>query len=395
LKKVTPEQARIHNRQLVFKTVYEHKEISRAAIARATHLTRPTVSAVVSELLAQGLVTEVGYGPSTGGKPPMLLSVEDDARHLIGVDLARGDFHGALINLRGVIRRRIDLPLNGRTGDAALALAHTLLDELVTASERPLLGVGVAAPGPVDAQRGLLLQAVNLGWRDVPLRQMLTERYGLPTYVANDCQVAALAEYTFGENESDRDLVVINVGEGIGAGLVLNGQLFYGNLFGAGEIGHLVVDKDGPRCRCGNRGCLEMVASKRALLTQASALMRDEPDSALWRFAETPDAVTLADVCAAFAADDADVRQLVRRVGRHLGEAVAALVTVLGGPRVRVAGSLDCFGTYLLEALQAELARRALPALVADTDIGPATLGEDLVLLGASALLLPNELGLF
>ncbi len=394
MRKGTPEQARIHNRRLILKTIYASGETSRAALARATHLTRPTVSAVVGDLLASGLVIEVGRGPSTGGKPPILLSVDDDARHLIGVDLARGDFHGALINLRGVIRHRIDLPLNGRTGDEALALVPTLLDALVEASERPLVGVGVAAPGPVDAERGVLLQAVNLEWHNVPLRQMLTERYALPTYVANDCQVAALAEHTFGEGD-ERDLVLINVGEGIGAGLLLDGQLFYGDLFGAGEIGHLVVAEDGPRCRCGNRGCLERVASKGALLCRARAVMQDNPQATLWQFSETPDALTLEALCAAFQAGDSTVRRLVKETGRYLGRAAAALVTVLGGPRLYVAGSFTCFGDFLLDAIRLELERRALPALVQGTEVLPATLGDDLVLLGASALLLPNELGLF
>lgn len=396
--KVTPRRARAHNSQLVLKTIYHSGEISRAEIARVTRLTRPTVSDVVAGLMDEGLVAEVGRAPSTGGKRALLLSVVDDSRHLIGLDLSREDFRGAVINLRGEVKQRVDLPLDGRDGDAALALAYSLVAALVKAAESPLLGLGIGAPGLIDSTNGVMHQAVNLNWRDIPLCGLLQERYGLPVYAANDCQVAALAEYTFGVGDSGvgaQNLVVINVGWGVGAGIVLNGQLLHGNPFGAGEIGHVTVVEGGDRCRCGNQGCLETVVSDRAVLRQARAIAQNDSDSLLHRFAASPQAVTFDVVLDAFEAGDAAVRDLVAGVGRSLGIAAANLVGVLGSCRILISGQVAGFGQFLLDAIQEEIPQRALPLLAEETEVGFVSLGADIVLLGASALLLSHELGLF
>lgn len=402
--KVTPRRARAHNSHLVLKTIYHSGEISRAEIARVTRLTRPTVSDVVAGLMDEGLVAEVGRAPSTGGKRAVLLSVVDDSRHLIGIDLSREDFRGAVINLRGEVRRRVSLPLEGRDGDAALVLVYSLVEALVEADESPLLGLGIGAPGLVDSANGVMHQAVNLNWRDVPLRGLLQERYGLPVYAANDCQVAALAEYTFGDGGDGsvcdstvdaQDLAVINVGWGVGAGIVLGGQLLHGNPFGAGEIGHVTIVEGGERCRCGNRGCLETVTSNRAIVRQARAIARQDSDSLLHRFAASPDVVTFDVVLEAFEAGDRAVRELVSGVGRSLGIAAANLVGVLGGCRILISGQVAGFGRFLLDAIRQEITRRSLPLLAEKTEVGFASLGTDIVLLGASALLLSHELGVF
>jgi hypothetical protein len=177
MEKITPERARTHNTQLVLKTIYESGEISRADVARSTSLARPTISEVVTDLIEQGLIEELGYGPSTGGKRPVLLDIVNDSRHLICLNLARESFCGALINLRGEIVHRVELPLNGRDGDVALDLVYSVVDALVGVASRPLLGIGIGAPGLVDAVNGVMRQAVNLNWQDIPLRGLLGKRY--------------------------------------------------------------------------------------------------------------------------------------------------------------------------------------------------------------------------
>jgi len=385
----------VHNTQLVFSTIYEHGEISRAQIARLTHLTRPTVSDVVADLIQEGLIEEVGRAPSTGGKRAILLRVAEDSRCLIGLDLAREDFRGALINLRGEIKQRIGLPLEGRDGNAALELVYTLVDALTAAAQHPLLGIGIGAPGLVDAVDGIIHQAVNLNWRDVHLRDVLQERYRLPVYTANDCQVAALGEYTFGENNRGKDLVVIHVGKGIGAGIVINGRLFHGNPLGAGEIGHVVVAENGERCQCGNTGCLETVANARAIVRRARALARTHPQSILNQLVPHPNAMTFETVCEALAEGDETAQQVVREVGQHLGAAAANLVSVLGGCRILLAGRITCFGQFLLDVVRETLSRRALTSLVKSSEVDFVSMSADIILLGAAALLLHEELGLF
>ena len=393
-KKATRKQTRIHNRQLVLSTIYERGETTRAKLARITRLTRPTVSDVVADLIAEGLVEEVGYAPSTGGKRAILLRVDVDSRHLIGIDLAREDFRGAIINLHGEIKHRVNLPLENRDGDAALALVYDLVDALIKAPHSPLLGIGIGTPGLIDAVNGVIDQAVNLNWRDVPLRDLLQKHYDLPVYVANDCQVAALAEFTFGKSDHNKDLVVINVGKGIGAGIILEGHLFHGNPLGAGEIGHVMVVENGERCQCGNYGCLETVANTRAITRQAQAAAREKPESTLNQLVPNPEAITFNTVSQAFALGDEATRAVIRNVGRSLGIAMANLVGVLGSCRILISGRITEFGQFLLDTLKEELRRRTLASLATATEIGFVSLGSDIVPLGAAALLLPHELGL-
>jgi N-acetylglucosamine repressor len=390
--KATHAQTRQHNQRLVLRTVYDFGPISRAEVARSTGLTRTTVGDVVGELLDDGMVEEVGRGPSTGGKSPILLSIVGDARQVIGVDLGESTFSGALVNLRGEVRRVVELPVEGRNGDAAQDLVFALVDELIAEAPSTPLGIGVGTPGLVDTRTGTIRWAVNLDWQDLPLGGLLHERYGLPSNVANDSQAAALAEYTFGDGRRDPNLITIKVGRGIGAGLVLNGSLFQGDGFGAGEIGHVAVVDDGAACRCGRFGCLETVASSRAIALRAKGLARDL-GTPLARVA-TADELTMDDLVRAWLDGDAAARQAALEAARYLGQAVAGLIGTLNVGRIVLDGPVTGFGDEWLAAVADEARRRSLTLLSGDTEIEFGRLSENVVVLGASALLITRELGL-
>ena len=224
MKKATRQQTKEHNTTLVLKTIYGRDYVSRAEIARLTGLTRTTVSDIVSSLLEDGLVIEDGYGESLGGKPPIQVRLVNDARQLICLDLSDDDFCGAVVNLRGEFVYRQVLPLQHRRGEAALQVVYQLVEALLAQTTAPLLGIGIGTPGLVDARQGVVRQAVNRGWSDLPLKNLLYQRHQLPVFVGNDSHVAALAEYSFGESYQLPNLVLIKVGEGIGSGIVLGGH---------------------------------------------------------------------------------------------------------------------------------------------------------------------------
>ena len=182
---------------------------------------------------------------------------------------ASGRSPAALLDLRGTILHRTARDLQGEDGDAALDLVHDLIDELLASPHQPILGIGVGTPGIVTDD-GTIRWAVALSWADLPLAEQLQTRYGLPTVVANDSRAAAIATVLFGGEDRPANLVAIKVGRGIGAGLVLDGELFTGDGAGAGEIGHIVVEPDGAECHCGRFGCLETVASAPAILRAAA-----------------------------------------------------------------------------------------------------------------------------
>ncbi len=378
--KATHQQTRVHNERLVVRTLYDHGPISRADVARLTGLTRTTVSDVMTTLLDDGVVREIGRGPSSGGKAPILLEVDDDARLVVGLDLGEEQFAGSLVNLRGEIRRTIELPVDGRDGDAALALVFELLDRLLDGSTAPLLGIGIGTPGLVDSRTGTIRRAVNLDWRDLPLGDLVAERHAVPVNVANDSQAAALAEYTFAGGDRVPNLIAIRVGRGVGAGLILRGALFQGDGSGAGEIGHVVVDDTGALCRCGRIGCLETIAGMRAIEARATEATGHPTDLAAVRRA--------IDAGEAWALEIADV------AGAVLGRAIAGLIGALDVQRIVLLGPVTDLGEPWLAAVRREAGSRALGLLADDVVITVARPTSNVVIRGASALLVARELGL-
>ena len=395
--KATHQQTRAHNAALVLRALYDHGPISRADVARMTSLTRTTVGEITAELLADGLAREMGRGPSTGGKAPILLELVDDSRHVIGLDLAELRFRGALVDLRGNVERTAERELGDADGDAALQLVHELIEELGAGHEGTLLGIGVGTPGIVDADTGTIRRAFNLAWQDLPLGEILRDRYGVPVEVANDSRAAALAIQLFSDPaERTQNLVAITVGRGIGAGLILGGELFHGDAFAAGEIGHTTVVDDGAACDCGRYGCLETVASSRAVVARATEEAKGDSESFLGRrMARNGNGIIrLDDVAAGVEADDEAARSVVISAGRYLGQSVAALIGVLDIQRIVLHGNATRLGDPWLDAVREEAQRRSLAQFANGTRIERAEPIGDLVVMGASALLLTSELGL-
>lgn len=393
MKKATRQHTKEHNRILVLRTFFNNDSISRAEIARTTGLTRTTVSEIVAALLEEGLVSEIGVGESQGGKSPILLSLAENSRYLIGLDLAQSEFRGAVVNLRGQVCATVSTPVNDLCGEDALELVYQTLDQLMASGFLPLVGIGVGTPGLVNSRDGIVINAVNLDWKDLPLADLLKARYQLPVYVLNDSQAAAMGEYTYGENQlSESNLVVVNARHGLGAGIVINGRLFLGDGGGAGEIGHVVVQKDGKQCRCGNYGCLETVASAQALVKQAMQLAGQSGNTTKLGSSQE---INLQALYEAFATGDPQVRQMVLEAGRYLGYALAAMVGTLNIQKIVLSGDMTCFGDAWLDVIRETVSKNTLSRLGRDTQVEIGQLGREGILLGASAVLANNYSLLF
>ncbi|HEY0259006.1 MAG TPA: ROK family transcriptional regulator [Lacisediminihabitans sp.] len=362
--KVLPEHARGHNRSLVLQTLYSSGHQSRADVARSTGLTRVTVSDLVADLMAEGLVIEMGQREGARpGKPATLIDIDRGAFQIVGIDLSEYSvFRGAVLDLDGTILGRAEIPLAGSTGQQAVDKVVTLAERLVAMATAPILGLGVGSPGVVDLD-GVVRSAPNLGWSGVRLRDILSERFGLAVVVANDANAAVLAEHSFGE--ATGDLMLVKIGHGVGAGLLVGGTLLYGSRFAAGEIGHVVVGTDGgAECSCGKHGCLET-----------------------WLATPRLD----AKLAAAHSAGERE--DILREAGERLGIALAPLVgglnvadVVLSGP----AGLLD--GTLLTATLETVRAR-TMAEFHSDLVLRLTTLGDDIVLRGAAVMVLSERLG--
>jgi predicted NBD/HSP70 family sugar kinase len=381
MKKATHRQTKLHNRDLVLRTIFSHDTISRAEIARLTKLTRTTVSDAVGTLLAEGLVKEVGFGSSIGGKNPILLSLVADSRYLVGLNLAQDKFIGAILNLRGEVKEICELPVPGEDGEKALELVYQILDRLIQPAWAPIVGIGVGAPGLINTSEGVVLNAVNLDWRDLPLSELLHSRYHLPVSVLNDSQATAIGEYVYGSaHNPDGNLVVVSVKQGIGAGILINGRLFQGDGGGAGEIGHVVARENGDLCRCGKRGCLETLASSRAVVEHVRG--------------GNPGLSTLEAVRSAFEAGDPAVQQEVREAGRMLGIALANLIGTLNIQEIVLTGDMTAFGSQWLEAVDRAMKEAALGRMAERTRLEIGKLDYRGCILGASALMLLDSYAL-
>ncbi len=390
MQKATRRQTKDHNSRLVLKTIYDAGDISRADIARRTALTRPTVSSLVADLLESALVVETGQGLSAGGKRPTLVAINDATQRVLALDLSGDEYRGALMTLNGHVAQRAAVHAAGLRGDAALRCVYQLAETLLPAVAP--LGIGVATPGLVDPHAGVVLRAVNRGWTDLPLRELLAARYDCPVYVANDSRMAALAESTYGDRPDSGNLIVVRVSQGVGAGVILKGQPFYGDGFGAGEIGHVVVAPDGALCSCGNRGCLETTSSVPAILRAATTA--DRRQSAL----AGAEPVSWERFVAAVAAHDPVAVDIAVRAGGYLGAAVAQLVGATNIQTIVLAGRITALGDVLLDAVTAHMHQRVLPAMAAATTVRYPSLDAaqvaDITILGAAALVLQQELGI-
>lgn len=381
-----------HNARLVLKIIYDRGPVSRAEIARTTNLTATTVSSVISELLADNLVEEIGSLATERGKPPTLVALKPDARSTIGLNLAQAVFRGGVLNLRGEVLYECSVPAEGLYGEAALAAVFQMIEELLPQVRSPLLGIGIGAPGIIEPESALIRRAVNLQWYDLPLPTLLAERYQAPIYMVNDNQASLLAEHLLGSYKQSPNLVVIRVGRGIGAGIMVNGQLV--DQYAAGEIGHVTVVEGGERCSCGSYGCLETVASSRAIVNRAKALLPQHPTSHLHKLTQARPC-DIAAVIQAYQAGDQFLQPIVDEVGRYLGIALAYLVGVLGMPPILLCGSVTGFGQPLLARIEEEIQRRTLLGQLCPPQIELASQQRDIIMVGATTPLLQHELGLF
>jgi predicted NBD/HSP70 family sugar kinase len=360
--KVLPEHARAHNRSLVLQHLFHEGPTSRADLARATALTRVTISDLVSVLIAEGLVEELGTRPGQRvGKPAILVGLRTDAYQIVTVDLTEhGHMRGAVLSLTGEMMVRRQLDIDGRTGDELVDLLTRFVRRLVAAAIHPVIGVGVGSPGIIDLD-GRVVEAPNRGWYDVPLAEILGERLGLPVHVANDANTAALGEFTYGG--ATGSMLVVTVGAGVGAGVVVDGVRVHGQGDAAGEIGHVTVVDNGEQCACGRIGCLETVLSVPALRRAVANKNKEDSDAAL------------------------------ASAGRVLGVTLAPVVSALNLTEVLLSGPRDLLDGPLREAALDTIRQRTMPAINSGLQLRMAALDEDVVLAGAAVLVLSAQLG--
>jgi glucokinase-like ROK family protein len=369
------------NLERVVRAVRMAGSLTQAEIARSTGLSAATVSNIVRELKDGGTVEVTPT--SAGGRRARSVSLSGDAGIVIGVDFGHTHLRVAVGNLAHQVLAEEAEPLDvDASSEEGFDRAEALVKRLIAAtgiSQDKVVGVGLGVPGPIDVSSGTLgSTAILPGWTGINPREELAGRLGVPVYVDNDANLGALGELVWGGGRGVRDLAYIKVASGVGAGLVIDGQIYRGPGGTAGEIGHITLDESGPVCRCGNRGCLETFTAARYVLP-------------LLQPSHGPD-LTMERVVQLAREGDPGCRRVIGDVGRHIGSGVANLCNLLNPSRVVLGGDLAEAGELVLGPIRDSVSRYAIPSAARQLSVAPGALGGRAEVLGALALVL-SEMG--
>jgi predicted NBD/HSP70 family sugar kinase len=382
---------RAHNSALLLRTLWAAPEgAARTDLAAQTGLSRATVSNIVGELLAGELVVEGARRASRGGRPARVLRFHDVSRCLLGIELGASHVSSVCTDLRGRVlgseRQEHDVQ-----GDpvGTLECIGAQIDRLRAAAPAPVIGLGMAVPSPILADNpGRLSADLFPGWAEIDLAVWLRSRTGLPVMLDNDANLGALAEHWWGEGRGRTDFAYIKVATGVGAGVIINGDIYRGAGGIAGEIGHTAIDPNGPQCRCGLAGCLESLVGTQSLLERAAEAARQEAETPAW----ARPAPTLSALIEAARSGDPVATRLISRTGHWLGIAIANLLNLINPSCIVLGGRLTRAGDLLLTPLRAAMAERALWSSVAETRVTVSSLPGEPIALGAATLLLQGLL---
>ncbi|MFC7062945.1 ROK family protein [Halobacillus seohaensis] len=335
------------NKSIVLETILKESTISRAEIANKTGLNKGTVSSQVSELLNEELIYEKGPGASSGGRRPVMLLFNQRAGYSIGIDIGVNYILGILTDLEGNICNEKSINFHNLSFENLTHKLMNVIDDLTStapASKYNIVGIGIGVPGSVN-KLGEVLLAPNLGWQNVKLKETMENVYKCPVIIENEANAGAYGEKKFGRGKRETDIVYVSVGVGIGVGLVLNGELYRGMNGFSGEMGHMTIEVNGMRCRCGNKGCWELYASEQALIQQADD------------FGITEDEDTLDKMIELAEKGDKHAIESFQTIGNYLGAGITNIINSLNPKQViignRLVGAKDWIEQPLLERTKA------------------------------------------
>lgn len=339
------------NKGLILGVIERQYVMSRAEIARITGLSPTTVSTLTAELVRDGFVIELGSGPSRKGRRPIMYQLNRGACYIVGADVGSHDLTVVITDLTTNVVLETQANIAALTGQDLVRVLRKSIAEAIAQSglERgKFIGIGIASPGLVDSGRGVVIRASNVQWKNLPLKGILEHELGLPVYVENNNYAAALGEYNRGFARPVKSFLYLNVGRGVGAGIIIDGHTLHGSGLSAGEIGHLVMDPKGERCVCGSRGCLETLVSAGAIEQRARRLAEQFPQSLLAKLTRNdPAKLTLDTIVAAAEQQDTSAMNVLTEAGEWIGLALAGMINIinpgvimLGGRVIRTTGEI-------------------------------------------------------
>ncbi len=383
--------SKYYNQALLLRLILSQGPVSRLALARLSGLSPAALTVLVGALLEEGLLVEVdnqkGFIPRVGRRS-VPLDLNTKSGFALGIHITPRVTRVGLVNLKGEIvdQMRGDPP--GREPARTIAGLAQLSRDLMARNAGPVVGVGVGAVGLVERDKGLNFRALSLGWQNVPIKALFENELGLPVLVDNNARAMTLGELLFGYGRSHnyRNIALIYIGTGVGGGIALDGQLYWGSGSAAGEIGHMIIDPLGPPCYCGARGCVEQFAGEAAMLREAQELGLKPLETA-----SNSANLTMEDLLEAAKQGDPGAVEIIRQAGRAIGIAVTNTYRVLNPDTIIIAGRIARAQGLFLEAVRKEAGKSGI-APESEMNILEASLGDNIGLIGAAALVLGEYL---
>jgi glucokinase-like ROK family protein len=361
--------------------------ISRVELARRVGLTRAAVTAIINDLLKAGIVREAETRDAPNGRKPVVLVINGNCGWVVGIDIGWTHVRLVIADLSARVIAEAEQPLDIADGpELCLFAVDTLLQRLLEEAGLTILdiqAIGLGIPGPVLDKSGTVgSHSILPGWFNYPIRDHTQELWGCPVSIDNDAELGALGEWAYGAGRGERHLVYIKVGARIGAGLLLDNQIYRGVSGSAGEIGHMTIEENGAVCSCGNRGCLETMAGGRAIGYQAIQAVRTGQRTQLSSI-KPPEKIVIDDVIAAARSGDLLTQQLIKEAGLHLGTAVANIVNIFNPGLIVIGGGLAQIGDLLIDPIRHGVRQRSLKVASSAVRITAALLGPRSSAIGA------------
>ncbi|MGY4688636.1 ROK family transcriptional regulator [Salibacterium sp. K-3] len=364
------------NKSIVLQTIQASSPISRAQISKESGLNKATVSGLVSELMEEQFVLEIGTGLSSGGRKPVMLYFNKAAGCAIGIDLGVNYILAVLTDLQGHVIEKVEEPLD----DSSLHVVLPMMKEIVSGlmerqpySPYGVVGIGIGVPGITD-NNGTILFAPNLHWEHVDLKQDLEQSFQLPVVVENEAKAGAHGENIHGAGKASSDFVYISLGIGIGTGIIIDNKLYKGAKGISGEMGHFTIDANGKKCRCGNKGCWELYSSESTLLEQAGKLSSLEGGD-----------ITLGRLIQEAEAGNSEVLSLFSRIGEYAGIGLTNVVNTFNPEQIIIGNRLSKLRPWLENPIHHVLEQRLLPYFYNGLELSFSEFGIESCALGSAA----------
>jgi len=379
-----PELMRQINQALILNLLRDYGLLSRAQVSRKLKISKATVSRVVNELIESGIITVVGEGDAkeTGGRRPVMLSINSSGKYVLGIDLGTTNTVIGIANLKGEIINKVRVPTNrNHSLETIVTQVTDLVEEIIKKTnieKKYIAGLGIAEAGVVEKNSGIIKFSPNFNWENVNIASLLEKKTGLATLADNCTRTMAIGEIWHGKGRGVKNIFYVNIGYGIGSALVVNGQVYNNH----SEFGHIPISNEKVRCSCGKFGCLEAVASGNAIERKANQLFKDQNNG--W--------ITAKDVAERAKIGDQTAIDIFQETGFYLGKGISFIANVFNPDKVIIGGGVSLAGDILLDPLIDSFNKYTMKAVRANTQVELSSLGMDAGVYGAITMVLNEKI---